>query len=189
MLFVKTKTSKNNYIQSSQIGVEAINRANIERADKLNVVVGDYVHVNWRKEYIHVCYTTELAKKKKKTRYIQAKNPEVHNHHLTLKQSIHFMKTGLSHEKSCQRQHWQPYQNIKRSKSVTESIKFRGFDEWALIVFGRMEGFSDLHAEDAVYHRTCYSNFKTNKKIPSKYLQPDSKINWKRGPWNLWQTL
>ena len=46
MLFVKTKTSKNNYIQSSQIGVEAINRANIERADKLNVVVGDYVHVN-----------------------------------------------------------------------------------------------------------------------------------------------
>ena len=67
MLFVKTKTSKNNYIQSSQIGVEAINRANIERADKLNVVVGDYVHVNWRKEYIHVCYTAELAKKKKKS--------------------------------------------------------------------------------------------------------------------------
>ena len=46
MLFVKTKTSENNYIQFSQIGVEAINRANIERADKLNVVVGDYVHVN-----------------------------------------------------------------------------------------------------------------------------------------------
>ena len=39
---------------------------------------------------------------------------------------------------------------------------------------------NDMHAENAVYHHTCYSNFKANK-IPSKYQQPDSKVNQKRG--------
>ena len=50
-----------------------------------------------------------------------------------------------------------------------------------LLVFGRIKGINDLHTEDAVYHHTCYSNFKTNKKIPSKYQQSDSIVNRKRG--------
>ena len=65
------------------------------------------------------------------------------------------------------------------NKNVAESIKSCDFNEWTLLVFGRLEGISDLHAEDAVYHRTCYSSFKTNK-IPSKYQRPDSKVNQKR---------
>ena len=50
-----------------------------------------------------------------------------------------------------------------------------------LLIFGRIKGINDLHIEDAVYHHTCYSNFKTNKKIPSKYQQSDSIVNRKRG--------
>ena len=64
-------------------------------------------------------------------------------------------------------------------KIVAESIKSRGFNEWVLLVFGHIEGINDLHAEDVVYHYTCYSNFKTNKNIPSKYQQPDCKENRK----------
>ena len=45
--------------------------------------------------------------------------------------------------------------------------------------FWRIEGISDLHA--VVYHHMCYSNFKTNQKIPTKYQQPDSKVNRKPG--------
>ena len=62
-------------------------------------------------------------------------------------------------------------------KSVAQSIKSRGFDEWALLIFGRKDGINYLYAEDVVYHHTCYSNFKTNKKITSKYQQTDTKVN------------
>ena len=67
------------------------------------------------------------------------------------------------------------------NKSIAESIESCGFEEWALFFFWRIEGINDLHSEDAVYHHTCYSNSKTNKKIPSKYQQPNSKVNRKRG--------
>ena len=43
-------------------------------------------------------------------------------------------------------------------------------DEWSYKVKGRIEYFSsDLHAADAVYHRSCSSNFRTGKQIPLKY--------------------
>ena len=70
---------------------------------------------------------------------------------------------------------------IKIDESVAESIKSRGFNEWELLVFGCVEGINYLHAEDAVYRRTCYSNFKTDKNIHSKYQRPDSEVNRKRG--------
>lgn len=57
------------------------------------------------------------------------------------------------------------------NKNVAKSIKSRGFDKWALLVFGSIEGINDLHAEDVIYHQTCYSSFKANRKIPSKYRQ------------------
>ena len=43
------------------------------------------------------------------------------------------------------------------------------------------ERINDLHVENAIYRHVCFSNFKTNKKIPSKYQEPDSKVNRKRG--------
>ena len=42
-------------------------------------------------------------------------------------------------------------------KSVTESTKSRGFDEWTLLSFGRIEGINDLYAEDAIYHHTVHA--------------------------------
>ena len=60
----ENEKGNNNYIQPRQIGVEALNRASIKKGDKLNVVVGDYVHVNCRKEYLHVWYITQVAKNK-----------------------------------------------------------------------------------------------------------------------------
>ena len=66
-------------------------------------------------------------------------------------------------------------------KSVIEAIKSRNFDEWALLFFGRLEGISDLHAEDAIYHHACYSNFKTKRNVPSKYQDSGEEVVRKRG--------
>ena len=50
-----------------------------------------------------------------------------------------------------------------------------GYDDWALAVLSRIESVNELRAEDAVYHKTYNSNFRTRKKIPAKHC------NRKRG--------
>ena len=49
---------------------------------------------------------------------------------------------------------------------VTEAITSHSFDEWALIILGRLEGIHDLHAEDDMYPHSCYTNFVSKKNIP-----------------------
>ena len=78
----KKEKGNSNYIQPCQIGVEAINRASIERDCKSNLVVGDSVHVNCRKSTSRFVYADRQAGKKLTQ---TGKKPEVHNHHLTLK--------------------------------------------------------------------------------------------------------
>ena len=58
--------------------------------------------------------------------------------------------------------------------SIHDAIKSRGFDEWTLLVYGRTEVINDLHAEDALYHRSCYMNYKNNKMIPVKHQKSSS---------------
>ena len=85
----ENEKGNNNYIQPRQIGVETLNRASIKKGDKLNVVVGDYVHVNCRKEYLHVTYGILHKLLRTKTNSTQTgEKTEVHNHNLTLKQSV-----------------------------------------------------------------------------------------------------
>ena len=176
----KNEKNDDDYIQPRQIGIDTINRVSKERGDKLNVVIGDYVDVNCRKEYINKWYITEVAKKnqsdadKRKTRRSQPA--------FDFKTKCFFCEhvvTTREKQTKAASEVLSKYGEI--DKSVTESIKSRSFDEWALLVFGRLEGISDLHAEDAVYHHTCYSNFKTNRKIPSKYQDSGEEVNRKRG--------
>ena len=61
--------------------------------------------------------------------------------------------------------------NTEIDDSIKEASRNRSYDDWSLAVLGRLEGISDLHAADAIYHHACYSNFKTNKNLPQKYQQ------------------
>ena len=142
------------------------------------MVIDDYVHVNCRKEYINKWYIAEVAKKnqsdadKRKTRRSQPA--------FDFKTKCFFCEhvvTTREKQTKAASEVLSKYGEI--DKSVTESIKSRSFDEWALLVFGRLEGISDLRAEDAVYHHMCYSNFKTNRKIPPKYQDSGEEVNRK----------
>ena len=59
----------------------------------------------------------------------------------------------------------------------------RGYDDWVLTVYGRIESVNEMHAADAIYHHVCYSNFNTGKQVPSKYnkLNKPSESGGKRG--------
>ena len=62
-------------------------------------------------------------------------------------------------------------------------VSNRGYDDWALTVYGRIESVNELHAADAIYHHVCYSNFNTGKQVASKYIKfnKSSESGCKRG--------
>ena len=44
-------------------------------------------------------------------------------------------------------------------------------DDWVHAVLGKIEYYSeDLHAADCVYQRSCSTNFRTGRQIPSQYI-------------------
>ncbi|XP_028513605.1 uncharacterized protein LOC114574641 [Exaiptasia diaphana] len=47
-------------------------------------------------------------------------------------------------------------------------------DTWAATVRSRVLQVHDLPAADAVYHKTCSSNFRTGKQIPQAYSNPEN---------------
>ena len=57
--------------------------------------------------------------------------------------------------------------NIERWTSISNAIKERNHDDWAADVSGRFGLINDLRAEDAIYHKTCNSNFRTLKGKPT----------------------
>ena len=58
--------------------------------------------------------------------------------------------------------------NREVDTAICDPIAKRNND-WSMDVKGRLETINDLRAEEAVYHKTCNSNFRTGKAIPKSF--------------------
>lgn len=150
-------------------GAEGINRASIERGDRIVVCSGTVVHKKCRMNYIN---------KKQIDLYKKAK----------------FNKPSLPVKRSARASIW-PYDSrthclfcgneiVKASSSGVYSeeyscVKTDTFvetvlshckqrnDDWAFTVQGRIGYFGrDLHTADSLYRRSCDIHFRTNRGIP-----------------------
>ena len=66
--------------------------------------------------------------------------------------------------------------------SVLRACESRGKDNWATTVLGRMNCIiPDLNAADAVYRKSCYASFKTNKSMPKRYKEEKENDSAKAG--------
>ena len=128
-------------IQPGQIGIDTINRASNERGDTVHLSVGDYVHISCRKVYINPWYISVSSKNECNT-------------------SSRKTRTSVC-TFSCR------YREL--DISIRQTITERSYDDWALTIFGRLESVNELRVEDAVYHKECYSNFRTNKQLTAKH--------------------
>ena len=69
------------------------------------------------------------------------------------------------------------YEQVHQARTVElkitgeDTCKLRN-DEWSKEVADRLAVISHLHAEAAVYHQSCSSNFRTRKNVPKTFL-PD----------------
>ena len=157
------------HVQFLKMGIDTINRASKNRGDTLVANVGDYVHTLCRKEYIHVWYISNEANKEHVPTPSRTRSSTPT---FEFKTKCFLCGCGVTaREENFKQSSEVLSKNTEIDDSIKEASRNRSYDDWSLTVLGRLEGISDLHAAEAIYHHACYSNFKTNKNLPQKYQQ------------------
>ena len=127
------------------------------------------MHTLCRKEYIHVWYISNEANKEHVPTPSRTRSSTPT---FEFKTKCFLCGCGVTaREKNFKQSSEVLSKNIEIDDSIKEASRNRSYDDWSLTVLGHLEGISDLHAADAIYHHACYSNFKTNKNLPQKYQQ------------------
>jgi len=155
------------FVQPRLIGIKTINQASKARGDKVKVHLGDNVHTVCRKHYIHKWYVDKSFQEQLENAHNRTRGS---NPSFSCKTKCFFCGNNVTvrdKQSKCASEVLSKNRDI--DKKVMEEVSNRGYDEWALVLLGRLEGICDLHAEDAVYHHQCYSNFVTRRNIPLKH--------------------
>ena len=161
------------FIQPKVIGINTINKASNEKGDKLTLKIGDYVHKKRRKEYFHKWYIkTSISSKNEDTTRIRSTCP-------TFNFKVQCSSKITTREKLTKQVCYVESRFRELDKKILSEITNRNYDEWALLVYGRIEFVPDLHAADATCHRACHTNFCSGKSIPKKC--DSSNTSQKRG--------
>ena len=149
----------------TQKGVEGIMLAAKKRKDTGFICSsGQKVHKGCRQRYIMPRLVDAAAKKR--TERERSESPSLRSKKPTFdfqKNCLFCTLSATKNEKdliSCQ--------TLEVKESLIKKCDERG-DQWAEEVRGRLSSIHDLHAADALYHRQCASNFRTNKNVPAKY--------------------
>ena len=146
-----------------ETGATGVNNASNEQKDNISVEVGDVVHVACRKEYV---------KKRKRSSDATNDGTSILRSKNTFDFHLKCFLCGIEvtvRERKSKSVCFVSCKNKEVDTNVKNQIRIRGEDEWAIAVNGRMQFINDLHAEDAMYHTVCMSNFRNGKSIPAKY--------------------
>ena len=146
-------------------GADNINHASTDRGDNIVVSTGDAVHKRCRLDYTN---------KKNIERHKQAKlNPPPPKRSARVSAGPYDKMTQCLYcagEVNLSRN--EEYSWVKTEmfvRTILSKCQTRN-DSWAIAVQGRIEFFGkDLHAADAIYHRSCDVNFRTNCDIPEEH--------------------
>lgn len=165
-----------------QKGSSGIQKATEIRGDCLEVPPGQTVHQQCRKDY---CNPNTIISYKRKSG--SAVNPDNGQKRLRSRsQKFVFKESCLF----CGQQ--DIYSGRKRGHTVIpvltsdfdcsiRKICLARNDDWGMEVLSRLEYARDLHAANAVYHKQCSVNFRTNKQVPRQFDEDnESKVMRKK---------
>ena len=148
------------------------NASDLRNEAPLNVTVGQKVHSQCRAIYIHPRKIEDHLKKAQEPSASPGKR-------LRSKDTFDFRSNCLF----CVRIDFDGDERVGNTSAVstldTEHKLLQACternDEWGHLVRGRIESVNDLPAADAIYHRTCFTNFVTKKNIPISQAGPARK--------------
>ena len=152
-------------VRPGQIGIDSINWARTEINNSLHVKIGEDVHKIFRQNYIHKWYISLESATNNSSLLRRGRSTSKFD----FRRNCFFCGNGITQR---QKQNKSVSFVLSRNREIDKTIRTiitdRNYDDWALLVFGRVESANELHAEDAGYHHDCYSNFKSGCQIPAK---------------------
>jgi len=169
---------------SSQLtakGCDGINRASTARHSNINALPGQHVHQNCRQVYTNLHYIEQSNRKRLGDLPSSNDKPSLRSSVGLFDYASHCLFCGQGDPREGRNPDLKliPIRTLDFQESVLQVCDKRN-DEWAKTVQGRIKAVHDLHAADAVYHKTCSNNFRTNKDIPVKFQQHDDNTSVKR---------
>ncbi len=154
-------------------GCETVNKCSVRRRSTIKTQPGDMVHRKCRKDFTHEFY---VRKAEKEAIAAQEQDKSDSQQRLRSSTPTFNMKEqcfycGNMAKTDSKRKATDVYQ--VRSMAKCEE---RG-DQWAADVKQRILPISDLPAADAVYHKSCDINFRTNKQIPLQHCGEQQQVS------------
>ena len=132
--------------------------------------VGDYVHRKCRKEYIYKWYIkASVSSKNEDTRRARSTCPAFRKKIVCFENCLFCSSKITTREKLTKQVCYVKLCFRELDKKILSEITNRNYDEWALLVYGRIEFVPDLRAADATHHCASHTNFCSGKSIPKKY--------------------
>ena len=155
-------------------GCVSINEASVTRGDSITSVPGDKVHKECRRTYTRrpeiTTYTSPKDTEPSTGR--ERRTRSLSTGRFSYKTDCLFCGTPADVGKKRKRPGARdadayPFRTVDTA-SLLATCAQRS-DDWSETVKARILHVHDLHAADAVYHRMCSGNFRTNKQIPAMY--------------------
>ena len=146
-----------------------MNNASKERGDDIITIPGQIVHDHCRRTYINPIVIKSLKRKPSEP---LDKAPLLRSEkQFDFKEDCLFCGVSTN-ESTAKRKTFDVHavRTTEFQQSIEQICNERN-DDWAVTVKGRIEFARDLHAADAVYHKVCSINFRTNKGIPQMFSQ------------------
>ena len=144
-----------------------MNNASKERGDDIITIPGQIVHDHCRRTYINPIVIKSLKRKPSEP---LDKAPLLRSEkQFDFKEDCLFCGVSTN-ESTAKRKTFDVHavRTTEFQQSIEQICNERN-DDWAVTVKGRIEFARDLHAADAVYHKVCSINFRTNKGIPQMF--------------------
>ncbi|KAK2702739.1 hypothetical protein QYM36_018660 [Artemia franciscana] len=166
-------------------GALSVSTASKDRGDQIAAEPGQIVHKAWRKDYCR--QSTIYSLKRTSEEPIPNETPRKlrSQDFFNVQVCCIFCNYEVGFEKSIRKGangECVKAATTELRHSVLRACESRGKDNWATTVLGRMNCIlSDLHAADAVYHKSCYVSFKTNKSMPKRYKEEEENDSAKAG--------
>ena len=120
-------------IQPRQLGIDTINRASLERKDTVSVKIGDYIHKNCRKDYIHKWYIASTASRNSNSSLRNTRSSSM---------SFDFRKNCFvcgcpvtEREKESKGTSFVESRFREIDKKIMAEVSNRNYDDWALTVY------------------------------------------------------
>ena len=141
-------------------GCEGIAKTSAGVNDNIQVIPGQQVHTNCRRDY-----NRDGSRQKRKSpvdRCLSLRSSD-----LTFCYQDHclFCGTGDRHQGRQKDHVLVPVRTFDFQDNIRKKCGDRA-DEWGETVLSRINFVQDLHAADAMYHQSCSVNFRTMKQIP-----------------------